>query len=137
MCINTKKGMAAGFVMLVSSIIISILFNMLFPSISLEYNNTQLYRSWSDPIMYYMFIHPFIFGILLSAVWEKTNILIQDKDELKKGAMFGIYIWGIFSLPGILVTWSTSPISILITFSWIVSVLVQYVTAGITFAKMK
>lgn len=128
-------GMAAGFLMLIASLVFGMITNIVFPGLQTEYSNTNLFRPWSDPLMYYMFVHPLIMGIILSFVWFNVKVIIKEKDQIKKGALFGVYVW-IFTIPGMLMSASTSPYSLLMLATWTISVLIQYEIAGILFSYM-
>lgn len=137
MCINIKKGLIAGVVMLIASMVLSMAFGIAFPSLNTEYSNAALFRPWSDPLMSYIFVHPFVVALLLTIAWDKGNGLIKEKDAVKKGVKFGAYVWVVFSIPGILISWSTFPISLLMSASWSISGLIEDILAGIVFAKIK
>lgn len=129
-------GLVAGVLMLVASLVFGMITSSVFPSLMTEYSNPALFRSWSDPLMYYMYLHPIVMGLLLSFVWYKANTLIKEKDPVKKGILFATYVWVIFTIPGMLISWSSFPISLLMVVTWALSALIQYAVAGVVFAYM-
>ncbi len=126
-------GLVAGCVMLAASMMLGGLFSAVFPSTAAEYGNTTVFRPWSDPFMWYYFIHQFIMGVILSYVWLKAKTLVKAHG-LGRGVLFGAYVWAVFGLPGMLVSLSSFQISVLLTVTWACSVLVQYVLAGVVYA---
>jgi hypothetical protein len=130
------RGLAAGILMLVASLAIGYAAAAVFPSLNVEYEESGLFRPMNDPWMSYMFIHPLLNGLFLSWLWDKTKGSFKGKDPLKRGMNFGLIIWIVFNIPGMLITISSFPLSELMVASWAVSVLIQYVLAGIVFSKM-
>jgi len=128
-------GLAAGIAMFVVMMAISMVFAVVFPELNTEYNSA-VFRSIGDPLSYYMFLHPILVGLLLAIVWQNTQGIMKEKKPGKKGTMFGFYIWLILGIPGMLMSLSSFNLSVLIVLSWTVSILFQYLTAGIVFAYM-
>jgi hypothetical protein len=121
--------------MLIAGIAAGRLFNSLFPSLILEYGNFRLFRPWSDPLMLLYFIAPLLLGFILSFVWNKSKHLFKEKKLLKRGFNFGIIYW-IITIPGMVITYSSFKISLLMAVSWSASIFIQAVCAGIILAKM-
>jgi len=122
--------------MFLAMMAIGLAFSAAFPSTIAEYQNTAIFRPWNDPLMYYMYLHPFIVGLLLSLVWSRTGSLIKESSRLKKGVLFGLSIWAVFGIPGMLMTLSSFQLSALLVGSWTLSLLLQDVVAGVVFAFM-
>jgi hypothetical protein len=61
-------GLIAGFSMLIVSILMSFIFNQMFPALSQEYSNTNIMRPFGDPIMSLFYLQPFLLAIILSFV---------------------------------------------------------------------
>ncbi len=120
-------GIIAGIVMLILGMAVSYL-SMLLPAVALDYNNTSIMRPWSDPLMFLFFPQPFLLGIILAWVWNKTKGLFVLK--------FGLSVWLVATVPGMLISYSSFPLSFLTIFSWLVSGLVNALAAGWIFAKM-
>jgi hypothetical protein len=127
-------GIIAGVVMLVLSFAISYLF-MLFPQVNADYHNTALMRPFSDPIMSLYFLYPFVLGIALAWFWNKAKSLFVGS-VAKRGFDFGVIMLLISTIPGMLVSYSSFPLSFLTIISWIVSGFINALIAGIIFAKI-
>ncbi len=141
MCVKKVilPGLAAGVAMLVIGMGLNQALMFAFPSLNAEYNNTNIYRPWSDPAMSLYFLYPFVLGIVLALAWDKVKVVFKDFKEgdcIRRGASFGFGIWAISSIPGMLVTYSSFQVSALVTATWTLSGLVNGVVAGIIFAKL-
>ncbi|PIU62013.1 hypothetical protein COS83_03110 [archaeon CG07_land_8_20_14_0_80_38_8] len=129
-------GLLAGLVMLAISMGVSMIMNVLVPSLQSEYNNADLFRPWSDPIMSLYYAYPFVLGIALAWFWDKTKSVFKDKSACRRGAKFGLAYWVAATIPGMLVSYSSFQVSLLMITVWAVSGLINAVTAGAIFAKM-
>ena len=127
-------GLLAGLAMLIVSMALGPLFNLIFPSLAAEYNNTNLFRPWSDPIMYLVVVEPFISGIILAWIFSITKNLFKDKITWKKGIYFGLCYW-IITIPGIIMSYSSFPISLIMVITWSISILTQAIVAGLIYAR--
>ena len=127
-------GLAAGFVNLFASMLVSKIFGVLFPVINAEYQNPALFRPWTDPLMLLFFVYPFLLGIVLAWFWEKTKNIYGT--DIKGGINFGVAYWIIATIPGMFITYSSMPYSLLIIISWLVGGLVSAILAGIVFVKL-
>ncbi|MCX6005259.1 MAG: hypothetical protein NT082_06265 [Chloroflexi bacterium] len=127
-------GLLAGLAMLIVSMALSPLFNLIFPSLNAEYNNANLIRPWSDPLMLLMFIEPFILGIILAWIFSLTRTVFQEKNTWKKGIYFGLCYW-VVTLPGMLMSYASFPISLIMVTSWSISIFAQAVVAGLVYAR--
>jgi len=130
------SGLVAGLLMFLAMLAVGLAFSAAFPNTTAEYQNTAIFRPWNDPLMYYMYFHPFLVGLLLSLVWSRTGNLIKESSRPKKGAVFGLIIWAVFGIPGMLISLSSFQISALLVASWTLGLLVQDVVAGLVFAFM-
>jgi hypothetical protein len=128
-------GLAVGACMLVVQMLIGILFQALFPSLKEEYTNSGIFRPWSDPVMSLMFLQPFIVGIILAYIWNYTKSIIIKETDVKRGIYFG-FIYFIISLPGMLMSYASFPLSLLMIFNWTAGIFVQSICAGIVLSKM-
>lgn len=123
-------GLIAGLAMLVSSVVLSFLFNIIFPGLSIEYQTSGLFRMWSDPLMYLMFLHPFVLGLMLSLSWQKI------KNDFKSSLIFGLGFWFVTSIPGMLISYSSFPISFLMILSWSISGLIQILIGSLILGSL-
>jgi hypothetical protein len=129
-------GLVAGLVMLVVAMVVGQLTTLALPSIVREYENTNLYRTWSDPIVFIYFLYPFFLGIALAWVWDRTKGVIGEGSIWVKGSRFARAFWIVSALPGILMSYCSFPISLAVALSWLLSALVQLLCAGFVYAKM-
>lgn len=131
-----KSGLAAGGVMLLVSLIAGQILNMFLPGLAQEYQNPGLFRPWSDPLMSLYFLCPFIQGFAMAWVWEKTKTLFHKVEPKKRGVKFGYIFFLATSIPGILMSYASFPVSLMMTVSWTIAGLVQTVTGGWVLGKM-
>jgi len=129
-------GLVAGLVMLVVAMVVGWLTTLVLPSIAQEYGNANLYRTSSDPIVYVYFFYPLFLGIALAWVWDRTKGVIGEGSIWVKGSRFARAFWIVSALPGILMSYSSFPISLAVALSWLLSSLVQLLCAGFVYAKM-
>lgn len=127
-------GFIAGVAMLVAWIVVNWVLGFTVPSLASQYQNPALFRPWSDPLMNLIFLQPFVLGIILAWVWGKTKGLFTERDVWKRGLNFGIAYW-IITIPGMFISYSTFPVSLVMVISWSLSGFVQAVVAGWVFAK--
>jgi len=127
-------GLASGLVMLIISVIISFLLNKIFPSVVLEYTNQSLYRAWSDPLMQIFMLSPFLIGLFMAWVWNKTKSLFPAK-RCQAGLWLGLIYW-LSTIPGMFISYTTFQISLLMVVTWFITVLVQALAGGWLIAKM-
>ena len=128
-------GLLAGVFMLVVGILVGEVFHRLFPSLQLEYENKQLFRPWSDPLMSVYYFVPLVSGVILAWIWDYVKEIIVADSIVKKGLYFAFIYW-ITTIPGMMMSYSSFPLSFIIVFSWTVANLFQVIGAGLIFAKM-
>jgi hypothetical protein len=129
------SGLLAGFAMLLVCMGLSSLVMKCCPTLISEYDNTSLYRSMKDPITMLFSLHPFILAMILAFVWDKSKSLFTAKRFLSKGMQFGL-IYFVIVIPGLFISYVTSPYSIEMIFSWAISVLLGALVAGMIFEKV-
>jgi len=127
-------GILAGVAILVLGMIVSYIF-MLIPAVAADYSNTNIMRQWQDPLMSLFFIYPFVLGIILAWVWNKSKTLFKGSAS-KRGCNFGLTIWLIATVPGMFITYTSMPYAFMTVISWTVGGLVNSLAAGGIFAKM-
>lgn len=127
-------GLLAGLINLVLGMGVSYLF-MMIPSITADYNNPALVRPFEDPLMMAFFLYPFLLAIILAWVWSKVKTLLKGT-AFKKGLKFGLSIFLVLTIPGMFVTYTCFPLSILTVLSWAVNGLISALVAGLIFAKL-
>ncbi len=129
------SGLLAGVVMIIVALAIGQVLNFIVPSVEKEYHNQNLFRPWSDPLMSLMFVEPFILGIILAWIWSKVKDLIKHEAFWRRGVCFGFVYW-VITIPGMIMSYSTFPISLIMTVSWSASIFVQAICAGLIFSKI-
>jgi hypothetical protein len=127
-------GLLAGVINLALGMGISYLF-MMIPSINADYNNPALIRPFEDPLMMVFFLYPFLLAIILAWVWSKAKTLFTGT-TFKKGLKFGLSVFLVLTIPGMFVTYTCFPLSILTVLSWAADGLVSALVAGMIFAKL-
>jgi hypothetical protein len=128
-------GLAAGAAMLVVALGVGYLLMSLFPWLRAEYMNTSLFRSWEDPLMSLYYAYPFLVGLILAWVWNRVKKLFTGKAWAKRGFSFGLIYW-VVTIPGMLISYASFPISLLMVGTWTVSGLLQALCAGAILAAM-
>jgi hypothetical protein len=123
-------GLAAGLGMLVVSVMISFLVNTFIPTLNLEYQNGTIFRPWTDPLMFLIYIHPFILGVVLAVFWHKV------KDQFESYLIFALYIWLVASLPGMFITYSSFHVSLLMVVLWSLTGLCETIVGSKVIAKI-
>ena len=129
------SGLVTGVVMLIVGLGMGPISNYLFPKVITEYQNPQLFRAWTDPIMSLYFLHPFLVGFILAWIWNKTKPLFKQKQWWQRGICFGLIYW-LTTIPGMVISYSSFPISLAMTATWSLSTFVQAIAAGKLLAKM-
>jgi len=129
-------GLAAGLVMLVLSwFILMPILGMIFPELPTEYETSGVFRPWDDPLMSYMFIHPFILCLVMAYVFQAFKPY-PKKDDVMRGISYGFMFWLLVSIPGMLATLSSFAVSFDIVLTWTVEFLIEMPIAGIIIAKL-
>jgi hypothetical protein len=126
-------GLLVGLVNFIAQMLISKIFGIIFPAVNAEYQNTNLFRAFNDPLMLLFFVYPFVQGIILAWFWNKTKNIFGE--NLKGGINFGITYWIVATIPGMFATYSSMPYSLAIVTSWLLGGLVSGILAGIIFAR--
>lgn len=126
-------GLLAGVTMLIVGSAWSITSNTIWPELVEQYRNPQLFRPWSDPAMSIIFLHPIIVGLVLAWLWSKTNHLIKFEAPWKRGVTFGFIYW-LATISGMIISYSTFQISLIMALSWTLSGLIQAMIAGLIFS---
>lgn len=129
-------GLVAGIIILVVGIGIGYLLNPIFPQLTSEYENFLVFRPWDSTAMKLYFIYPFILGMILSWIWNKSKSLFKKECGCcTKGIQFGLIYW-ILTMPGMLITYSTFQMSFLMITTWSVSIFIHSTLVGMVFGKM-
>ncbi|MDD4901920.1 MAG: hypothetical protein PHE24_02180 [Patescibacteria group bacterium] len=132
---NLIFGLLAGLAMLVVGLAISRLFTMIYPAINAEYANPAIFRPWSDPLMSLYFLYPFVLGIILAFFWDMVKDKIKGAQVWIRGINFGLGYFVLAGIPGMLISYSTFKVSLMMIASWLISGLINAIIAGWIFAK--
>ncbi len=128
-------GLLAGLIMLIVGMVLSQLINMILPGLMAEYQTAGLFRPWSDPLMSVYFAHPFIVGLVLAWVLGKVKGLLGGSLWQKAGGLtLGIFL--VSTLPGMVISYSSFPLSLAMILSWTVSSVAQVYCGSLLLIKM-
>jgi hypothetical protein len=128
-------GLLGGAIMLAIAMLLNPFFQALAPSLKAEYENPRLFRPWSDPLMSLYFVHPFLLGIILAWIWSRVRPLFTTGSDTRKGILFGFIVWIATSIPGMLMSYASFPISPLMILSWTTGGFFELICIGFFFSK--
>jgi hypothetical protein len=126
-------GLLAGLVMMVVWFGFSQLFSFVFPGLATEYQSA-MFRPWSDPLMMLYFLYPFVLGIALSFFWAMAKGMFKGNNAFERGLKLAFMYLVIATIPGMLITYSSFQISLLMTVSWAVNGFIEVFAGGVVFA---
>jgi hypothetical protein len=129
------SGLLAGIAMLVIGFAAGYGLMAIFPKLTAEYANTALFRPWSDPLMSLYFVHPFVLGLILAWVWARVKGVMKGAGWAAKGARFGLAFWVVL-MPGMLISYASFPLSLIMVVSWSISLLLEALAAGLIYAAV-
>jgi hypothetical protein len=132
---NFPLGLLAGLAMLIVGLAVSRVFLMVFPGINAEYMNPAIFRPWSDPLMRLYFLYPLVLGIILAFFWGMVKNSVKGTQVWLKGINFGLGYFVLAGIPGMLITYSSFKVSLILVVSWLISGLINGIVAGWIFAK--
>jgi len=128
-----KRILLPGFLISIPIIVISVgsgyLLGAICPSIAQQYNNTQLYRPWSQWVMWLIFVYPFWIGFALAWVWDKVKGLFKGNNT-KRALKFANIYWIVVVGPTMIMNYSCFSISFPVILSWTISGYVYGLIAG-------
>ena len=117
------SGIAAGIVILVIGNLIGFLF-------AVDYTTTpQLWKPMTGNWWYNMIVLDFVEGILYAAVFSILFNSIPGKGW-RKGLNYGLILWVVATVPGMLMTYFTMAVPDSIVASWTFGGLISLVIAG-------
>jgi hypothetical protein len=128
-------GLIAGVAMLGAGMAISFLFTEWQTTLKSEYENTQIFRAYSDPVMSLYFLHPFTLGITLAWLWDKAKVIFQGKTAPTSVFYFAL-AYSILSLSGMLISYATFQVSVTMVLSWVSGSFVEAILGAFIFSKM-
>jgi len=126
------SGIAAGFVILVISTLISTATQALF-----NYNVLDLagMRSVNDPISILFFLHPFVVALGLATLYDYARKSFT-RSAMRNGIPLGLLGWVVYGIPSAFIVFSSMSYPIGFTVSSVVGSLVFMVCAGITITRL-
>jgi len=128
-------GIAAGFVMFILGWFVMMpVLEMIFPGLPAEYES-GVFRAWDDPLMSYMFIHPFVIALIMAFVFNAVHPF-KKKGFVERGIYYGLMFWLLVTVPGMLVTLSSFNVSVEMVLSWTIEFLIEMPITGIIIAKL-
>jgi hypothetical protein len=128
-------GFIAGVCMLAISMISGMVFEFVFPAVKAEYQNEVMFRPWTDPRMFIFFLAPLMQGFLLVWVWTKVHTLFPGPITMGSGIRYGLVYW-ITTFPGMVISYSSFRITVMMVAGWSIGALLQGLVAGIILWKM-
>lgn len=108
---------------------------ILHPGMMDEYESS-VYRSWEDPWMSYVFVHPFLVAFMMAITFSLFDPF-KGKLCWKRGAKFGLLFWLITIVPGMLISYSSFVETVLsgtMILVWTIDGLIKYVIGGVVLA---
>ena len=128
-------GLLAGVVILLVGMGLGFVFNFVFPQLAAQYTNEALFRPWSEPLMMLYYAYPFVVGLVLSWAWHHTKQLFKGS-PCKRAMHFGFSYWFVCGIPGMLITYSSFKVTLLMVCTWLFQGLVNGIISGCIFAKL-
>lgn len=128
-------GLVAALGLFAAGMLIGYVFHLLFPSVSAEYENFQIFRSWDDPLMYIYFLQPFLLAFAFAWVWDRSKTLFSGS-ILRIAFYFSLVYWFVAIIPGMIMTLSSFKVSVLLTLTWTLSAFFQALVAMLIIIRM-
>jgi len=131
---NYKKilisGLVAGFVILAVEFFLGYV-------LSADYAATpQIWKPMTSSWYYQIFALDFIEGIIYAAAFSVVHSSIPGKGW-RKGQNFGLLVWIVATIPGMLMTYFTMAVPDSIILSWTLGGLISIVFAGIAISLVQ
>jgi hypothetical protein len=126
------SGIAAGFVILVISTLISAATQALF-----NYNVLNLagMRSVNDPISILFFLHPFVVALGLAILYDFARKSFT-RSAMRNGIALGLLGWIVYGISSAFIVFSSMSYPIGFTVNSVVGSLIYMVCAGITITRL-
>jgi hypothetical protein len=117
-------ALLGGLLLLIGSMAVGMIFNAIFPGLATEYTNPGLFRPWSDPLMNLYYLHPFLTMLLLAWIWDLVKPVVLGKNTFGRGLKFGLAFWVVSGIPGMLISFASFQVSLLMILSWLLGNLI-------------
>lgn len=117
-------GVFVGLLMPIITTIVAKIFSYMSPGLVFDYQNMQLF-----------YLHSFLQGIFFAHIWAIVKDVLKPKELISRGAGFGIAMWGVSTIPYMVLIYAAFPVSGLLVVSWSVAELCALMFAGTTYAQ--
>ncbi|OGD83689.1 hypothetical protein A2165_03650, partial [Candidatus Curtissbacteria bacterium RBG_13_40_7] len=101
-------------------LVLNFIFMFAVPVLTAEYQNTQIFRSWQDPLMWVFFAYPFILGIVAAYLWDIVEGKLKGKGN-QKALDFAKLYFVIATIPGMFITYTSFQVSLLMVIAWTIT----------------
>ena len=128
-------GLLIGLVMTITSVVLNMVIGFVLPQIQKEYVGNNMFRPWNDPLMSLIFVAPFLLGIIFAILWEKHKSMLPGKTAYSK-VMKLLMLYFCFSIIGMIITYSTFTISILMVLTWVIEGFFELIVGAWILSKM-
>jgi hypothetical protein len=122
-----------GAVMFVVGLIFHLLLPLLLPGWQQQFANASLFRPWQGWTSWYMVLHPFLNGVLLTGAYLVAREVFGHPTALQGipgGLGFGLAVCVAGSLPIYALNYASFQVSASLVLSWVVHTTCQYAAAG-------
>jgi hypothetical protein len=100
------------------------------PGIPPQYQNADLFRTWSGWTARYMVFHPFAYGFVFAAIFVGLRRTAHFPSGMRGGLLYGTGVFVVGSLPVFLLIFASLQVSGEILVTWVIQSLAQYLSAG-------
>ncbi|MFT3740878.1 MAG: hypothetical protein QM786_19180 [Breznakibacter sp.] len=128
-------GFVAAIAIFIATMLVGYLFDFMSPSLGEVYANEAIFRPWNDPLMYLYFLVPLLLGYVLAWLWTWTYPVVPGS-RLSKTFRFALAYWLVASLPGMLLTFSSFKLPLVMIASWTVTAFFQGWVAAVVYTWM-
>ena len=130
-----RPGLLAGAIILILLMAQSFGSSWLSPELAGEYANTALYRPWSQPVMWLIFVYPFFLGLALAWIWDKTKSVISG-GYITGAVKFAFAYWVAGVIPTMIMIYACFPVTKGVIVIWTISGFAYGLAAALVFGKM-
>ena len=127
------SGLLCGAVLFGVGVAFHYLIPLVAPAVVAEYQNEDLFRPWGGWTKYYMFAHPWLFGVLFAGVFLGARKILGHADfgGARDGLLYGLAVFVVGSLPVYALNFASFQISAGLAASWVIQSMFQYSLAGL------
>lgn len=114
----------AGLAMLVIGFAVNFIVNTAWPDLAAEYANPEMFRGWTDQLMMFYYVYPFILAIMIARIWRWVMPLNPNWQKFAGTAFLTM------TIPGMLITYASFQISLEMILVWTITGLFQLFAAA-------